>query len=186
MYIQVLFFTQIGIRCDSAIASIYNEAGLEIENVEILFTPEGAYMFKAYSNGHPYDTSQVWVSLLTALLAEPSSLVPAVIIPNSYPNQRTWDTIRRGVSTELTGGILTCQHDFSPEWRTYYDHRPEKVRMGVDIVLYPGLSLSSTNTEHSQPPLRRQRSRMAKDLAGMIFDHVMQDLLQDDWWKHFW
>ena len=44
---------------------------------------------------------QVWVSLLTALLAEPSSLVPAVIIPNSYPNQRTWDTIRRCGATAL-------------------------------------------------------------------------------------
>ena len=70
-------------RCDSGIASIYDEAGLEMENAELLFTPEGAcmiikcstssrflcavclcvcigaYMFKAYSNGHPYDTSQV-------------------------------------------------------------------------------------------------------------------------------
>lgn len=25
----------------------------------------------------------------------------------------------------------------------------------------------------------------SQDLAGMIFDHVMQDLLQDEWWKHF-
>lgn len=29
----------------------------------------------------------------------------------------------RCVSTEMTGSILTCRHDFSPEWRTYYDHR---------------------------------------------------------------
>ena len=38
---------------------------------------------------------QVWLGLFTALLAEPSSLVPAMIIPQSHPNQRTWDTIRR-------------------------------------------------------------------------------------------
>ena len=31
--------------------------------------------------------------------------------------------IFRSVQPELTGSILTCQHDFSPEWRTYYDHR---------------------------------------------------------------
>jgi hypothetical protein len=173
---------EIGIRTDSAIASIDDETGLEIENAEIFFTPEGAYLFKAYSNGHPYDTSQVWVNLFTALLAEPSNLVPAVIVPQSYPNQRTWESIRRSVQPELTGGILTCEHDFSSEWRTYYDHRPEKVRNGLDIVLHPGFSLSSDSI---RPGFKRQKSRMAKDLAGMMFDHVMQDMLQDVWWKHF-
>lgn len=28
-------------RCDSAIASVYDESGLEIENLEVLFTEEG-------------------------------------------------------------------------------------------------------------------------------------------------
>lgn len=91
----------------------------------------GAYLFKAYSNGHPYDTSQVWVALFTALLKEeggpspgpPGSgsggpspspspiagasagntstgttlppLLPAVIVPAGYPNQRTWEALRR-------------------------------------------------------------------------------------------
>ena len=61
-----------------------------------LLSLPGAYLFKAYSNGHPYDTSQVWVALFTALLKEdPSPLVPAVIIPGGYPNQRTWEVLRR-------------------------------------------------------------------------------------------
>ena len=105
-------------RCDSAIASIYDESGLEIENVEMLFTHEGttplleikgfylphlsllgAYVFKAYSNGHPYDTSQVWTSLFVAMLNEESSpLVPSIIVPNGYPNSRTWETLRRCVA----------------------------------------------------------------------------------------
>ena len=73
-------------RCDSAMAAIYDESGLEIENIEMLFTEEGmvtkvhvllitiycchttfspgAYLFKAYSNGHPYDTSQVLNSVV--------------------------------------------------------------------------------------------------------------------------
>ncbi len=34
-------FVQVGMRCDSAIASIHDETGLEIENAEILFTHEG-------------------------------------------------------------------------------------------------------------------------------------------------
>lgn len=172
-------------------------------------------------------------------------------------------------------------------------YRPEKIRMGVDVVLHPGFSFS-TDPGHSRPTLSRQRSRITKvyvhfmccspvyvcftqkilkirsvyirtynahvwmgqhakkfldtletiknliiqnmqmhfttvtfenlqfpislssfflffvcvlyhvslifvrylfyyrplifclqDLAGMIFDHVMQDLLQDEWWKHF-
>lgn len=35
---------QIGLRCDSAVASIYHEGDLEIENCEILFTHEGRYV----------------------------------------------------------------------------------------------------------------------------------------------
>ncbi len=94
----------------------------------------GAFLFKAYTNGHPYDTSQVWLQLFTALLKEeeeegeeneglPSSLIPALVVPKGYPNQRTWEAMRRRQGTELTGSILTCRPDFSPEWRTYYDHR---------------------------------------------------------------
>ena len=37
---------QIGLRCDSAVASIYNESNTEIENCEIMFTHEGnAFMY---------------------------------------------------------------------------------------------------------------------------------------------
>lgn len=31
-------------RCDGAIASVYDESGLEIENLEVLFTEEGMYI----------------------------------------------------------------------------------------------------------------------------------------------
>ena len=37
-------FLQIGLRSDSAIASICDEAGVEIENAELLFTEEGHFM----------------------------------------------------------------------------------------------------------------------------------------------
>ena len=37
-------FLQIGLRCDSAIASICDETGVEIENAELLFTKEGHFM----------------------------------------------------------------------------------------------------------------------------------------------
>ncbi len=138
-------------------ASVCDETGQEVENAELLFTEEGlntipsksspettfffvgAFLFKSYTNGHPYDTSQVWLALSTALLKEgeepegsdttPSgsgssvSLIPALIIPRGYPNQRTWEALRRTRQTELTGSLLTCRPDFSPEWRTYYDHR---------------------------------------------------------------
>ncbi|XP_064383534.1 uncharacterized protein LOC135332129 isoform X2 [Halichondria panicea] len=176
---------EIGMRCDSGIASICDESGLEIENAEILFTHEGAYFFKAYSNGHPYDTSQVWTSLFMALLREESSascLVPAIIIPCGYPNTRTWEALRRVVSTEITGSVLTCRHDFSPEWRTYYDHKPEIVRLGTDIFLTPGFSLTSTE---GRPSLQRQRSRLTKDLPGAMFEDVMQQLLEDEWLEQF-
>jgi len=39
-----LLTLQIGLRYDSAIASIYNESNMEIENCEIMFTHEGMYI----------------------------------------------------------------------------------------------------------------------------------------------
>ena len=60
-------------------------------------------------------------------------------------------------------------------------YRPEKVRMGVDIVLHPGFSLSTSNSEQSRPPLRRQRSKMAKvmmvHLVWAIFFPVLKYLV---------
>ena len=46
-------------RFDSAFASIYDENNIEIENAEMLLMDQGVYIYRAYSNGHPYDTSQV-------------------------------------------------------------------------------------------------------------------------------
>ena len=51
-------------RYDSALAGIYDESGLEIENAELLFMDQGVLVFRAYSNGHPYDTSQVCKTIL--------------------------------------------------------------------------------------------------------------------------
>ena len=61
------------------------------------------------------------MAFFSELLKDP--LVPAVIIPHYYPNNQTWELLRRSVQTELTGSVLTCRPDFSPEWRTYYDHK---------------------------------------------------------------
>lgn len=60
-----------------------------------MYATSGAYVFKAYTNGHPYDTSQVWIEVFTKILQDPEPLIPALIIPKSFPNQRTWDALRR-------------------------------------------------------------------------------------------
>ncbi len=73
--------------------------------IHVYIVSTGAYLFKAYSNGHPYDTSQVWVAFFTGVLKEDGScpttstagpsLLPAIIVPAGYPNQRTWEALRR-------------------------------------------------------------------------------------------
>ena len=40
---NICYSRQIAMRCDGAIASVYDESGLEIENLEVLFTEEGMY-----------------------------------------------------------------------------------------------------------------------------------------------
>jgi len=63
-------------------------------------------------------------------------------------------------------------------------NRPEKVRLDMDMVLHQGFVLT-TDQSQSRPPFQRQRSKLAKDLAGLIFEVVMQDLLEDEWLKQF-
>ena len=41
---NICYWEQIAMRCDGAIASVYDESGLEIENLEVLFTEEGMYI----------------------------------------------------------------------------------------------------------------------------------------------
>ena len=76
----------------------------------------------------------------------------------------------------FTGTILSCDFDFTTEWRSYYDNRPESVRCGKDIILIKGFKSST-----ARPELQRQFSaQMSKDLGGMIFDDVMQGMMQDE------
>ncbi|XP_062513876.1 uncharacterized protein LOC134189578 isoform X2 [Corticium candelabrum] len=174
---------EIGMRQDSGFLSIYDEKGEEIENCEIVFADEGVYVYKAYSNGHPYDTSKVWVSMFEALLKGSDSYVPAVIVPMYHPNVQTWNIIKRIVDTEMTGSELTFRFDFSSEWKSYYDYRPERIRCGSDVVLHPGFSVNESSRERRM--LIRQKSRLTKDLAGEIFDVIIQGMLKHDWLKRF-
>ena len=71
---------------------------------------------------------------------------------------------------------MTCDFDFSPEWKTYCDVRPDSIRCGKDIMIGKGFkSLKSPKV------LQRQFSRnVTKDLGGMVFDDVIQAMLKDD------
>lgn len=60
--------------------------------------------------------------------------------------------------------------------------RPERVTVGRDMVLHCGFTLS---TDQARPSFRRQRSKFTKDLAGIIFEEAMQELLMDDFLKQF-
>ena len=51
-----LTLSQIGLRVDSGIASIYDEAGLEIENAELLFTEEGLQLIINFHNYNNMNT----------------------------------------------------------------------------------------------------------------------------------
>lgn len=108
--------------------------GLEIENVEVLFTDQGLFVFKLYSNGHPYDTSLVWLSFFKTLLE--NHFVPAIIIPCSFPNRRTFAVLNSSIPSEISASLITYKDDFFSDYNmeSYYDFKPEKVKEG-DIIL---------------------------------------------------
>ena len=71
--------------------------------------------------------------------------------------------------------MLTCEFDFSTEWNTYYDGRPEFARCGKEIIISKGFRCSK------RPGLLKQFSTNAgKDLGGMVFDDVMQNMMKDE------
>ena len=71
--------------------------------------------------------------------------------------------------------MLTCDFDFSSEWKTYYDMKPESARCGKDIILSKGFKSSRV-----RPGFLRQFSvSVGKDLGGMIFDEFMQAMMKD-------
>lgn len=137
-------------------------------------TDEGLYMYKAYTNGHLFDTSKVWLSVFQNLLSPPQNVepkmpyVPAIILPSRFPDPHTFSLIlSAGLKPVLVSSTLTVRKDFFTEMTSYYDYAPEKIRAGEDIVLIPesldavvevcssskGFSHEATLTTANVPPL---------------------------------
>ncbi|RUS22374.1 hypothetical protein BC937DRAFT_89494 [Endogone sp. FLAS-F59071] len=138
---------EIGFRCDSLIIRILDDSDgvvKEIENTEAIMTDEGLYIYKAYTNGHLFDTSKVWLSIFQNLLSPPQNVepktpyVPAIILPSRFPDLRTFSLILgAGIKPVLVSSTLNVRKDFFTEMTSYYDYAPEKIRAGEDIVLVP-------------------------------------------------
>lgn len=108
--------------------------GLEIENMEVLFTDQGLYVFKLYTNGHHLDTTLAWLQFFKILSA--SRLVPSVIIPSNFPNTRVFGQLENFVATQMSGSIISFKDNFFEEFgvTSYYDIPVEKIKLG-DIVI---------------------------------------------------
>jgi hypothetical protein len=106
-------------RVNGAFLSITETSGVELENVELLLTEQGLFMFKAYSSGHVFDTSEVWIACILKLLQ--SNLIPTVIVPHNHPTPRVYEALlRRYPHTRAQdGGELTFRGDFNSEWKSY-------------------------------------------------------------------
>ena len=126
---------EIGLRFGGGFLSIYSQPeGVELENSEIIFTDQGLYVYKAYSNGHVYDTSKVWLSLFKTLLSPPYQ-VPAIIIPRGFPNFLTYELLSTYVPPELTGSLLSWKKDYYDNTEIYLDFTVERIKGGFDILL---------------------------------------------------
>lgn len=108
--------------------------GLELENIEVIYTDQGLYVFKLYTNGHNLDTTLAWLQFFKVLAS--SRLVPAIIIPNNFPNVRIFNQLETFVPTQVAGSIITMKDSFFDEFgvTSYYDIPVEKIKLG-DIVL---------------------------------------------------
>ncbi|XP_066932590.1 uncharacterized protein [Clytia hemisphaerica] len=166
---------EIGFRNDSGFISIYHK-DVEIENCEFLLTNQGLLLYKAYSSGHPYDTSEIWIEFFLEII-ERKELLPAIILPYHFPNKASWERLRHFVSPNIVGSFISCDYDYSTEWRTYYDSRPETFGNGKDIYLTKGFMNRERKASFS---FQRQISiNTDKDLGGILSERIMSKLVND-------
>jgi hypothetical protein len=108
---------EIGMKANAAMISIFEESkekgkegtiGAEIENVEVLFTDQGMLVYQLYTNGHPFDTSLLWISTFQALLQD--NFVPTIILPKGLPNVRTFSVINTFVPEEYSTSLLSYRY----------------------------------------------------------------------------
>lgn len=56
----------------------------EIENVEILMTDQGMYVFNIYTNGHILDTSLIWIAIFKVICNSANVMVIQMFVLRVY------------------------------------------------------------------------------------------------------
>eukprot|EP01114_Cavostelium_apophysatum_P014686 TRINITY_DN3869_c0_g1_i2.p1 TRINITY_DN3869_c0_g1~~TRINITY_DN3869_c0_g1_i2.p1 ORF type:complete len:1254 (-),score=367.64 TRINITY_DN3869_c0_g1_i2:254-4015(-) len=192
---------EIGLKANSAIIGVYQDAGedeqgVEIENAEVLFTAQGMYVFKIYSSGHPFDTGAIWVSMFKWLLE--TNRVPAIILSKSIPSPSIFAFINSFVPTEYNGSVIAYRDDFFDGHKTYYDHKPEKIGSGSIVLTKANVHSIEISATLQDAPFKNPRlasplpppspSRNAytqimqhnrRDLVGYVTAQVMQALVTE-------
>jgi hypothetical protein len=179
---------EIALRVNSQVWSVRDaDNKTELENCEVLLTDQGALVYKAYTNGHKFDTSLVWSQVFVKVLQ--SGLFPALIIPFDHPNPKTFAILRRYVAGELASVLLSYRADWLDDFSSYYDSKPTKTVLDKDLVLTKdnihqlALFLGMANAEDEKslksealsPKLPSIKSKNL-DLSGAIFQLVLKEL----------
>jgi hypothetical protein len=120
-----------------ALISIRDQTGVELENCEVLCCDEALFVFKAYSTGHAWDTTALYISVFEQLLK--NSSVPAIVVPEGFPKQSVFEALCERFPAAPHGTSLTAEYDFADGWKSYHDYRPTVCTVGVDLYL-PGSS----------------------------------------------
>jgi hypothetical protein len=125
----------------------------EIENAEVLFTDQGLFVYKIYSNAHQFDTSAVWATMLKKLVE--LHYVPQIILPEQFPNAQTYRFISETVPTELSGSVITFKDDWfedpqRPFVESYYDFKPLKIK--VDFIVLNSENAADINEASTEEP----------------------------------
>ena len=110
-----------------------------------------------------------------------STLVPAVLLPEGFPNAKTFNYIRHFVGTEPFGLRLDYTRDFDPSYASYFDSLPEKLRGGHDVLLsrsnVAGLELPyglKRTSSHGSLPARQMALALHRDLAAHLVALVVK------------
>ena len=166
------FFVQIenGLKANTGFISIYesknagsktgdappSSLGMEVENVEVLMTDQGLYIYKAYGCGHKYTLWPVWMLFFRALLV--SGYVPGIILPLAHPDPLTFGRIARLVhlNPELIGSSITLRDDLFGDSPSYWDHPCTTVKDGYLYLTPDNIGSLDQFLSDSAPGQRRE------------------------------
>lgn len=122
---------EIFFRADHTVWTIKQDQNM-IQNAEVLFTLNGALVYRAFPANETEEISLFWIHFFCWMIQE--EIVPKILLPMDHPTTCAYKLLERWISLSAAVPV-----EFTADWMdsfaTYHDRPPEKIYPGHGLVL---------------------------------------------------